>query len=170
MNIPDIVRSVVARVTPMRGTASGAIRLGKLIIGGVGMSESIVPRPRAETAASAATKALVHRQSRSPAMSAPVGDPRAVEAVSPATTTERANPLRSAGTIMVAAPVAVGANIAAPIPAKMRVTSAIANVGEAAVARLATMNSTRPANSSDLRGTPAASAAIVGASSAYVIA
>jgi len=150
----------------MRGSARGAIRLRGLIFGGDGTSESIVPTPSAEIAASAATKAIVHRQSPSPPMRAPEGDPSAVEAVSPATTTERANPRRSAGTIMVADPVAVGANIAAPAPAKMRVTSAIAKVAEAAVARLAMMNNARPATSNDLRGIPAASAAIVGASSA----
>jgi hypothetical protein len=71
---------------------------------------------------------------------------------------------------MVAAPVAVGANMAAPIPAKIRVASAIGNVGDAAVAKLARMKSASPARSNVLRGTPAARAAIVGARRAYVTA
>src|ERR1700738_3674290 len=166
MKIPDIVKSVVARVRPIRGSVSGAMRLVRLIFGGGGTSESMVHTPIADTPASAATKTIVHRQSPRPPITAPVGDPSAVDAVSPATTTERANPRRSGATIMVAAPVAVGANMAAPIPANIRVATAIGNVGDTAVAKFATMKSVRPARSNVLRGTFAARAAIVGASRA----
>ncbi len=46
-------------------------------------------------------------------MIAPIGVPRAVEAVRPVMTTASVKPRFSGGTIVAAAPVAVGANIAA---------------------------------------------------------
>src|SRR5580658_2886027 len=51
---------------------------------------------------------------------------------------DAAYPRRSAGTNATAAPVAVGANVAAPTPANTRLAMAMAKVGASAVMRLAT--------------------------------
>ncbi len=75
-------------------------------------------------------------------------------------------PRFSGATMVAAAPVAVGANIAAPNPARSREARASSKVGASAVARLATTKVARLDSSSVLRGVRAATAAMVGASSA----
>jgi hypothetical protein len=96
-------------------------------------------------------------------MSAPIGVPSAVDAVKPVMTIARAKPRFSGVTMAAAAPVAVGANIAAPRPAKDRVARASSKFGARAVARFATTKMARLDRSKILRGTRAATAAIAGA-------
>ena len=66
-----MVRSVVSNVRPIRGSASGAIRCLRLILGGNGISGSIAQTPIPATAAIAATNAIVQRQSPKLPMSCP---------------------------------------------------------------------------------------------------
>ena len=90
------------------------------------MCDSNAHTPSPEAPASAETNTIVQRQSPRPPMTVPIGVPRAVDAVKPVITTARAKPRFSGETIVAAAPVAVGANIAAPRPARTRVASATA--------------------------------------------
>src|SRR5258708_35579248 len=147
-------------------SASGARRLRKETAGGSGTSVRKIHTPSPAMVPSAATNAIVQRQSPRPPMTAPVGDPSAVDRVRPATTTESANPRRSVGASIAADPVAVGENIAAPRPANARLNNARPKAGAVAPAKLPSTKIAAPARRRLLRGTEAAIAAMFGDSNA----
>ena len=70
---------------------------------------------------------------------------------------------------MTAAPVAVGENVAAPIPAMIRLKSASPNVGAITVPTFARTKTAPPQSNKRLRGMAAANAAIGGDNSANVM-